>query len=64
MTPLNQGWEDLLLAPQVLGAMLRRFHDFAAAEDAVQEALIDAASQWSREGVPENSRAWLIHVAG
>ena len=31
------------LAPQVLGAMLRRFRDFAACEDAVQEALIAAA---------------------
>ena len=31
------------LAPQVLGAVIRRFRDFAAAEDAVQEALIAAA---------------------
>jgi RNA polymerase sigma factor (sigma-70 family) len=51
------------LAPQVLGAMMRRFGDFAAAEDAVQEALIAAARQWPTEGVPDNPRGWLIHVA-
>ena len=43
------------LAPQVLGAVIRRFRDFAAAEDAVQEALIAAATQWPREGIPEQS---------
>ncbi len=51
------------LAPQVLGAVVRRFRDFAAAEDAVQEALLAAALQWPREGVPDNPRAWLIQVA-
>ncbi len=51
------------LAPQVLGVVVRRFHDFANAEDAVQEALIAAASQWPKEGVPDNPRAWLIQVA-
>jgi RNA polymerase sigma factor (sigma-70 family) len=51
------------LAPQVLGAVIRRFRDFAAAEDAVQEALLAAATQWPREGVPGNPRAWLIQVA-
>src|SRR3954469_1725504 len=51
------------LAPQVLGVMVRRYRDFAACEDAVQEALIAAAAQWPREGVPENPRAWFIHVA-
>jgi len=61
----DTGAEHLLreLAPQVLGAVIRRFHDFADAEDAVQEALIAAASQWPGEGVPENPRAWLIQVA-
>ena len=59
------GIEHLLrdLAPQVLGAVMRRFGDFAAAEDAVQEALIAAAVQWPREGTPDNPRGWLIHVA-
>jgi RNA polymerase sigma factor (sigma-70 family) len=54
------------LAPQVLGALLRRLRaggDFGAAEDAVQEALIAAATQWPREGMPENPRGWLIQVA-
>ncbi len=57
--------ENLLreLAPQVLGAVIRRFGDFAAAEDAVQEALLAAALQWPEEGVPDNPRGWLIHVA-
>ena len=51
------------LAPQVLGAVVRRCRDFAAAEDAVQEALIAAATQWPRDGVPDNPRGWLIQVA-
>ena len=57
--------EQLLreLAPQVLGATMRRYGDFAAAEDAVQDAIIAAASQWSRHGMPDNPRAWLIQVA-
>src|SRR5262245_15564630 len=57
--------EDRLreLAPQVLGSIVRRYGDFAAAEDAVQEALLAAAMQWPREGLPENPRGWLIHVA-
>src|SRR5579863_1884163 len=57
--------ESLLrdLAPQVLGAVIRRFRDFTAAEDAVQEALVAAALQWPGEGVPDNPRAWLIQVA-
>ena len=57
--------ENLLreLAPQVLGAVIRRFGDFSAAEGAVQEALLAAALQWPEQGVPDNPRAWLIHVA-
>ncbi len=57
--------EDLLreLAPQVLAALLRRFRNFDAAEDAVQEALLAAATQWAESGVPENPRGWLIQVA-
>ncbi|MFD5029156.1 RNA polymerase sigma factor [Streptomyces sp. NPDC058405] len=57
--------EDLLrmLAPQVVGVLTRRFGDFAAAEDAVQEALLAAATQWPDEGVPRNPRGWLIQVA-
>ena len=51
------------LAPQVLGAVARRHGDFAAAEDAVQEALIAAAERWPVDGVPANPRGWLYHVA-
>jgi RNA polymerase sigma factor (sigma-70 family) len=58
--------ESLLreLAPHVLGAVVRRYGDFAAAEDAVQEALLAAALQWPAHGVPDNPRGWLIRVAG
>ena len=64
MTP-GLSCEPLLreLAPQVLGAVIRKFREFAAAEDAVQEALLAAAVQWPRNGLPENPRAWLIQVA-
>jgi RNA polymerase sigma factor (sigma-70 family) len=51
------------LAPQVLGALMRRYRDFDTAEDAVQEALLTAALTWPREGLPESPRAWLIQVA-
>ena len=51
------------LAPQVLGAVARRFRDFSSAEDAVQEAMIAAFLQWPQAGVPENPRGWLIQVA-
>lgn len=51
------------LAPQVLGSVVRRFRDFAAAEDAVQEAMLAAFTQWPKQGVPGNPRGWLIQVA-
>ena len=51
------------LAPQVLGFVARRFRDFAMAEDAVQEAMLAAFTQWRKQGVPENPRGWLIQVA-
>ena len=57
--------EDLLreLAPQVLGALARRYGDFDTAEDAVQEALLAASIHWPRDGVPDNPRAWLFQTA-
>ncbi|MEV4846264.1 DUF6596 domain-containing protein [Micromonospora matsumotoense] len=57
--------EDLLrvLAPQVLGAVVRRYGHFDTAEDAVQEALLAAATRWPVEGLPEHPRGWLITVA-
>jgi RNA polymerase sigma factor (sigma-70 family) len=51
------------LTPQVLGTVVRRFRDFAAAEDAVQEAMLAAATEWPRAGLPEKPCAWLTHVA-
>ncbi|MFD4469888.1 RNA polymerase sigma factor [Rhodococcus sp. NPDC058505] len=51
------------LAPQVLGALVRRYGHFDVAEDAVQEALLAAALQWPGEGVPADPRPWLIRVA-
>ncbi|MFC7403785.1 RNA polymerase sigma factor [Georgenia alba] len=56
--------EDLLRreAPQVLGALVRRFGRFDVAEDAVQEALLAASRQWPEDGVPDNPRTWLIRV--
>ncbi len=51
------------LAPQVLGAVVRRYGDFSAAEDAVQEALLTASTDWPKDGVPDHPRGWLIQVA-
>jgi RNA polymerase sigma factor (sigma-70 family) len=51
------------LTPQVLGALTRRHRDFSAAEDAVQEALLDAYVQWPKEGVPANPGGWLYKTA-
>lgn len=64
-TPLPGRAEDLLreLAPQVLGALVRRFGDFDAAEDALQEAMLAAATQWPVDGLPDHPRGWLIQVA-
>ena len=51
------------LTPQVLGTLARRHGKFDACEDAVQEALLAAALQWSADGVPQDPRAWLVTVA-
>nr|WP_196791317.1 sigma-70 family RNA polymerase sigma factor [Motilibacter aurantiacus] len=51
------------LAPQALGALVRRYGDFARCEDAVQEALLAAAQKWPWSGVPERPRGWLVTVA-
>jgi RNA polymerase sigma factor (sigma-70 family) len=57
--------EDLLreLAPQVLGALVRRYGRFDACEDATQEALLLATLRWPADGVPDNPRGWLVTVA-
>jgi RNA polymerase sigma factor (sigma-70 family) len=51
------------LAPQVLAALVRRYGDFGGAEDAVQEALLAAATTWHEQGEPDDPTAWLIRVA-
>jgi RNA polymerase sigma factor (sigma-70 family) len=57
--------EDLLrnLTPQVLGAVVRRYGHFDLADDATQEALVAAAAQWPRDGLPNSPKSWLIAVA-
>src|SRR4051794_33601252 len=50
------------LVPRVLAALVRRGEDFDAAEDALQEALLDALRAWP-EHPPQDPRAWLITVA-
>jgi RNA polymerase sigma factor (sigma-70 family) len=58
--------EDLLreLAPLVLAALVRRYGHFDLAEEAVQEALLAAATQWSEQGLPDNPIGWMTTVAG
>ncbi|MCP2340703.1 RNA polymerase sigma factor [Actinomadura rupiterrae] len=51
------------LAPQVLGALVRRHGQFEGCEDAVQEAVLAASVQWPAEGVPDSPRGWLVAVA-
>ena len=51
------------LAPQVLGILVRRNHDFDACEDAVQDALVEAALAWLANGIPDNPKGWLVTVA-
>jgi RNA polymerase sigma factor (sigma-70 family) len=59
------GAEGLLrtLAPRVLTAVVRRYGHFETAEDAVQEALLAAATRWPADGPPDNPLGWLITVA-
>ncbi|MFB7719637.1 RNA polymerase sigma factor [Nocardia sp. NPDC056100] len=61
--PENLGNRLRELAPQVLGALLRRYEAFDTCEDAVQEALLAAVRQWPVDGMPDDPRAWLVTVA-
>jgi RNA polymerase sigma factor (sigma-70 family) len=65
VTVRDAALEDLLreLAPQVLGALMRRYGRLDECEDAVQEALLAAATQWPADGVPGNPHGWLVTVA-
>jgi RNA polymerase sigma factor (sigma-70 family) len=58
---IEQTWREL--TPQVLGALVRRYGHFESCEDAVQEALLAAATQWPEQGVPDEPKTWLIRVA-
>jgi RNA polymerase sigma factor (sigma-70 family) len=50
------------LTPSVIGILVRRGADFAAAEDAVQEALVEAVRLWAAEP-PRDPKGWLVTVA-
>ncbi|MFF0343134.1 RNA polymerase sigma factor [Kribbella sp. NPDC004875] len=56
--------ESLLrdLVPAVIGVLVRRGADFASAEDAVQEALVEAVRGWGDEP-PQDPKGWLVTVA-
>jgi predicted RNA polymerase sigma factor len=60
-TPLDETVR--VLAPSVLGALVRRYGSFADCEDAVQHALVSASEQWPQDGIPRDPRAWLMTVA-
>ncbi|MBW0115411.1 RNA polymerase sigma factor [Pseudonocardia abyssalis] len=50
------------LTPAVIGVLVRRGVDFATAEDAVQDALLQAALTWP-DGQPADPKGWLVTVA-
>ena len=59
--PVDEGLLRALV-PQVLGTLLRRGEDFATAEDALQDALVEALRVWP-QAPPRDPRAWLTTVA-
>lgn len=48
---------------RVLAALISQLGDFTLAEDALQDALVNALEQWASDGVPHNPGAWLLTVA-
>src|SRR4029434_5792959 len=48
---------------RVLAALISRLGDFELAEDALQDALVNALERWQMDGVPRNPGAWLMTVA-
>ena len=62
---MNPGTDEALirgLTPGVLAILVRRGADFAAAEDAVQEALVEAVRTWPTDP-PRDPKGWLVTVA-
>ncbi len=51
------------LVPRVVGALVRRYGDFGDAEDAVQEAVLQAVVAWRERGIPEQPDGWLVRAA-
>ena len=50
-------------AGRLVGALTRFLGDFDVAEEAVQDALVEAIARWPAEGVPERPAAWLQRTA-
>ena len=50
-------------AGRVTATLIRRFHDFDLAEEAVQDAIVAALETWPQDGVPHRPGAWLLTVA-
>src|SRR5512143_2335339 len=48
---------------RVLAALISQLGDFELAEDALQDALVNALECWESDGVPRNPGAWLLTVA-
>jgi RNA polymerase sigma-70 factor, ECF subfamily len=48
---------------RVLAALISQLGDFTQAEDALQDALVNALERWEIDGVPRNPGAWLLTVA-
>src|SRR5687767_3657707 len=48
---------------RVLAALISQLGDFTLAEDALQDALVNALERWEVDGIPHNPGAWLTTVA-
>jgi RNA polymerase sigma factor (sigma-70 family) len=61
-----RGWVEASFRHEVgrvVGALTRALGDFDVAEEAVQDALVEAVARWPVEGVPERPAAWLQTTA-
>ena len=48
---------------KIIAGLIRQFGDFDVAEEAMQDAMVEALDHWSREGAPENPAAWITTAA-